>query len=123
MWLTIVTNVFTNYDKYRKYIWSFIFIVLLCLSYAFAYHCGKVSAKNKYEQEYQKELVEKLKQKDEKNKEDIRKIQDGIGKEESIKVVYRDRIKTVKEIVKADNFKCEMTDEQIKILNSYKKDS
>lgn len=119
----LISNIVSNYPYYKRFIKWIVLTILLILTHSFSYFYGKWNTEDYYENKYNQELISKLKEQELKNIEQLNKIKDNINTEEKIRVIYKDRIKTVKEIIKADNFKCEMTDEQIKNLNSFKKPS
>lgn len=113
------------FNMYKTAILSIIVVLLLgfvVYSYKYTYDKGYTSGFNvatkELDQAYQKALENKLKNQEETLQKNFNILLDAEKQKEKVKTVYVDRVKTVKEIVKADNFKCEMTDEQKEQLNT-----
>lgn len=115
-------NLFNQFKNY--FIIGFTLFILFCIvfSYKYTFDKGYKNGKNDAEitlnNEYQKALENKLKNQEETLQKNFNILLDAEKQKEKVKTVYVDRVKTVKEIVKADNFKCEMTDEQKEQLNT-----
>lgn len=112
------------FNKYKTAILLILTVLLLSFvvySYKYTYDAGYSAGFNvatkELDKAYQKALENKLKQQQEILQKNFNILLDAEKKKEKVNTVYVDRIKTVKEIVKADNFKCEMTDEQVNKLN------
>lgn len=112
------------FNMYKTAILSIMVVLLLgfvVYSYKYTYDKGYNSGFNvatkELDQAYQKALENKLKTQEETLQKNFNILLDAEKQKKKVNTVYVDRIKTVKEIVKADNFKCEMTDEQKEQLN------
>ena len=112
------------FNQYKTAILSIMVVLLLgfvVYSYKYNYDKGYNSGFNvatkELDQAYQKSLENKLKQQEETLQKNFNVLLDAEKQKKKVETVFVDRIKTVKEIVKADNFKYEMTDEQKEQLN------
>ena len=112
------------FNQYKTAILSIMVVLLLgfvVYSYKYTYDKGYNSGFNvatkELDQAYQKSLENKLKQQEETLQKNFNVLLDAEKQKKKVETVFIDRIKTVKEIVKADNFKCETTDEQKEQLN------
>lgn len=114
----------TYFNKYKIAIVSILVLSLLgfvVYSYKYTYDKGYSSGFNvatkELDQAYQKALERKLKLQEETLQKNFNVLLEAEKKKEKVKKVFIDREKEVKEITKAENFKVEMTEEQINKLN------
>ena len=114
-------NLFNQFKNY--FIIGFTLFILFCIvfSYKYTFDKGYKNGKNDAEitlnNEYQKALENKLKEQKELLEKNFNVLMESEKQKQNIKTVFVDRENKVKEIIKEDNFKAELTEEQIKKLN------
>lgn len=114
-------NLFNQFKNY--FIICFTLFVLFCIvfSYKYTFDKGYKSGKNDAEitlnNEYQKALENKLKEQKELLEKNFNVLMESEKQKSKVKTIFVDREKKIKEIIKEENFKAEMTEEQIKKLN------
>lgn len=92
-----------------------ILIILILL----AYSKGRADGYNKYNAMYQEKLQKEISDENNKIKKEYDQIIEKMKKNTKVEVIYKDRVKVVKEIVNAENMQCKMTKEQIEKLNEF----
>lgn len=119
--INLITSYFNQFKIY--FIIGFTLLILFCIvfSYKFTYDKGFNSGKNETEitlnKEYQKALENKLKEQKEILEKNFNVLMESEKQKSKVKTIFVDREKKIKEIIKEENFKAEMTEEQIKKLN------
>lgn len=109
-------------DKIKLITYSVIFIALLVISkisYSYIYDKGYNKGYKDFEDKYTTKLLADKDEEVRHLKESYDKLITQANANQKVEIIYKDRIKTVKEIVKSDNMKCEMTIEQIAKLNEF----
>lgn len=109
-------------DKIKIVTYGVIFIALLIISkisYSYIYAKGYEKGYKDFEDKYTTKLLLDKDEEVRHLKEYYDKIIAQANANQKVEIIYKDRIKTVKEIVKSDNMKCEMTAEQISKLNEF----
>lgn len=119
--MDLIKNYFNTYKTAILLILALSLLGFVVYSYKYTYDKGYTSGFNvatkELDEEYQKALENKLKKQEETLQENFNILIESERQQKKVEKIYIDRIKTVKEIVKADNFQCEMTEEQKEMLN------
>lgn len=92
-------------------------VIFVSLIYNKGYKSGFNDAQKELDKKYQAALENKIKKQQESLQASFDVILQNEKNKSKVETVYVDRIKTVKEVSKSDNFKCELTKEQVDILN------
>lgn len=84
-----------------------------------SYTKGYDSGYSTYDAMYKEKLAKELEEENKKIRDKYQAIIDQIKQDKKIEVVYKDRVKIVKEIVKEENMQCKMTTDQVAKLNEF----
>lgn len=118
---SMVTNIFNQYKIYAFIGIALITILSIVFCLKYTYEKGYLSGKNETEiqlnKDYQVALENKLKEQKDILEKNFNVLLEAEQQKQKTKTVFIEREKQIKEITKADNFKVEMTEEQIKKLN------
>lgn len=105
---------------------SISFILILTISTSVAYtrghRTGYQIAQDEYKKIYNEALTKSLDEQKNKLKEEFDLIKENWFKEKEIKVIYKDRVVEVEKLIKDENLKsCLINDEQVKKINELTK--
>lgn len=122
-----ITDLFKTYKNVFLGVLIVVFVCIILFSFRFVYlkgyHSGFDTAQEEIDKAYQISLEKKLEEQRNTLQNNFDVLLQREKDSKKIEVVYKDRIVKVKDIIKADNMKCEMNDEQIIQLNSLTRNS
>lgn len=118
-------NFILLFNKYKKQILFVLISMVLFLSIKFyinkvyedGYNDGKKYSEDLITNIYNEKLKSKINEFNIKNKEKDKIISDFYNQKEKENIIFKDKIKIVEKVIKEENMLCELTEEQIILLN------